>query len=160
MADWRRENVNFVIEGIKTDVDAYNLSSGQTVEFGVSPSGVWASDQQIAGGSNTHPAAHDSYFSQYADTKKWVEEGWLHYIAPQIYRDFEHSLIPYADIVDWWASVTRGTDVDLIIGHSLYMTYFDDSEVSKQILYNQKHPDALHLWFCITYDGYVRTSVG
>ena len=141
LADWRRENVNDVIRGVKEDVDAYNLATGESVKFGVSPSGVWASDQQIQGGSNTHPAAHDSYFTQYADTKKWVEEEWLHYISPQIYRDFNHLLIPYADIVDWWASVARGTTVDLIIGHSLYMTFFDDDEVSTQFLYNQQHPE-------------------
>ncbi|MDC0558825.1 family 10 glycosylhydrolase, partial [Candidatus Izimaplasma bacterium] len=141
LAEWRRENVNDVIRGIKEDVDAYNLSTGETVKFGISPAGVWASDQQEVGGSNTSPIAHSSYRSQHADTKRWVEEGWLHYICPQIYRDFEHTLIPYADIVDWWAEVARGTGVDLIIGHALYMDHFNDDEVSTQLRYNQKHPE-------------------
>ncbi len=141
LEEWRRENVNDIVRGIKEDIDAYNLNTGEMVRFGISPSGVWASDQQVIGGSNTSPIAHSSYLSQHADTKRWVEEGWLHYIAPQIYRDFEHSLIPYADIVDWWASVARGTEVDLIIGHALYMDHFNNEEVSTQLRYNQKHPE-------------------
>jgi len=137
--DWRRENVNDVIKGVKEDVDAYNLAHNTTVKFGVSPSGVWLSGGTE--GSNTSTIASQSYKDQFADSKRWVEEGWLDYICPQVYRDFEHSLVPYADVVDWWVSVVRDTGVDLIIGHALYLDGWDSGELKDQLRYNQQHPE-------------------
>jgi len=138
--DWRRENVNDVVRGVKEDVDAHNLANSKNVKFGISPSGVWKSGG--IDGSNTSTSAHQSYTQQYADTKKWVEEEWVHYICPQVYRDFEHSLVPYADLVDWWASVVRGTNVDLFIGHGAYLgSGWKTGEIKDQLRYNQKHPE-------------------
>lgn len=138
--DWRRENINDVVRGVKEDVDAHNALNSKNVKFGISPSGVWMSGG--AEGSNTSTIAHQSYTQQYADTKKWVEEEWVHYICPQIYRDFEHSLVPYADLVDWWASVVRGTNVDLFIGHGAYLAgNWETGEIKDQLRYNQKHPE-------------------
>lgn len=138
--DWRRENINDVVRGVKEDVDAHNTLNSKNVKFGISPSGVWLSGG--AEGSNTSPIAHNSYDQQYADTKRWVEEEWVHYICPQIYRDFEHSLVPYADLVDWWASVARGTNVDLFIGHGAYLgESWGTGEIKDQLRYNQKHPE-------------------
>ena len=140
--DWRRENINDVIRGIKEDIDAHNLANSKDVKFGVSPSGVWLSGG--AEGSNTSPIAHNSYAQQYADTKKWVEEEWVHYICPQVYREFTHSLVPYADLVDWWASVVRENNVDLIIGLGIYEAEdynWTDREIKDELRYNQQHPE-------------------
>ena len=85
-----------------------------------------------------------SYSAQYADSRKWVEEGWLHYIMPQLYWQFDHGLAPYADLVDWWSGITEGTGVDLIVGHGFYRyaensgwTY--ESEFLEQLRYNQTY---------------------
>ncbi|MFP4478057.1 MAG: family 10 glycosylhydrolase [Candidatus Izemoplasmatales bacterium] len=147
--DWRRENVNDIVRGVKEDVDAYNLSSGNFVKFGISPFGLWGSgiegySQYLPGGSNTGPTNLSSYRGQYADSKKWVEQGWLHYISPQVYWNFTHSTAPYADVVDWWASIARGTGVDVYIGHAPSAA---DSggwlteEIGDQLRYNLKHPE-------------------
>ena len=50
------------------------------VRFGISPFGIWKNHGE---GSNTN--GMESYHSQYADSKKWVDEGWVHYINPQVY---------------------------------------------------------------------------
>jgi len=147
--DWRRENVNDVVRGIKEDIDAYNDLSGESVKFGISPFGLWGSGiegytQYIEGGSNTGPTNLSSYRTQYADSKKWVEEGWLHYICPQVYFSFTHNTAPYADVVDWWASISRGTGVDVIIGHAPSKAYSQGwvtEEISDQLRYNQQHPE-------------------
>ena len=147
--DWRRENVNDVVRGVKEDIDAYNLSSGEYVKFGISPFGLWASgldgySQSVPGGSNTSPFNSSSYHGQYADSKRWVEEGWLHYICPQVYWHFDHSTAPYADVVDWWASISRGTGVDVYIGHapsSAYSQSWPTEEIADQLRYNLKHPE-------------------
>jgi len=141
LADWRRENVNDVVRGVKEDVDLHNSTNNKDVRFGISPFGIWAGKNTMPDGSNTG-ATGQSYVTQYADSKKWVEEGWVHYINPQIYWNFKHSTAPYADVVDWWASVVRGTDVDLLIGHSIAnATSWLPDEIATQLRYNQKHPE-------------------
>jgi len=147
--DWRRENVNDVVRGVKEDVDAYNASSGEYVRFGISPFGLWGSGiegytQYLPGGSNTGPTNLSSYRTQYADSKRWVEEGWLHYICPQVYWSFTHNTAPYADVVDWWASIARGTGVDVFIGHALSGAdsgNWPTEEIADQLRYNLKHPE-------------------
>ncbi len=138
-ADWRRENVNDAIRGVKETVDAYNLSESKDVRFGVSPLGIWKVGEPD--GANVASGSSQTYYSQFADTKKWVEEGWVHYMNPQIYWNFRHGLAPYADVVDWWVETVRGTNVDLIIGHGIYKTEYHVSEFYEQIKYNQKYPE-------------------
>lgn len=147
--DWRRENINEVVSGIKSDIDAYNDTNNTDLRFGISPFGLWGSgiegySQTLPGGSNTGPTNLSSYHSQYADSKRWVEEGWLHYICPQVYWNFTHSTAPYADVVDWWAEISRGTGVDVIIGHAPSAASSGSwltEEISDQLRYNQKHPE-------------------
>ncbi len=149
LEDWRRENVNDVVKGIKEDIDSYNDQTGNSVKFGISPFGLWGSGvpgytQTLDGGSNTGPTNLSSYRTQYADSKKWVEEGWLHYICPQVYWSFTHSTAPYADVVDWWAQVARGTGVDVFIGHAPSAANSGNwvtEEIADQLRYNQKHPE-------------------
>ena len=139
LGDFRRRSVNNAISGVKSVVDQHNLDNGTDVRFGVSPLGLWKSG--LPDGANVNPGSSESYYGQYADSKKWVEEGWVHYINPQVYWNFQHSLAPYADVVDWWAETVRGTGVDLIIGHGVYKTEYPTVEFYEQISYNQKHPE-------------------
>jgi hypothetical protein len=65
--------------------------------------------------------------------------GWLHYIMPQLYWEFDHNSAPFADLVDWWAALCEENNVDLIIGHGFYR-YDDDSwddtnELPEQLRY-------------------------
>ena len=147
--DWRRENINAVVSGVKSDIDQYNQTFGTDIRFGISPFGLWGSgiegySQYLEGGSNTGPTNLSSYTKQYADSKRWVEEGWVHYICPQVYWDFDHTTAPYADVVDWWAMISRGTGVDVIIGHapsSASSGGWVTEEISDQLRYNQQHPE-------------------
>jgi uncharacterized lipoprotein YddW (UPF0748 family) len=142
-ADFRRESVNQTIAGVKAVVDTHNDAEGTDVRFGVSPGGVW----QVGGsdGVDIGPASQ-SYSSLFADSKKWVEEGWVHYINPQIYWGFNHSIAPYADIVTWWADLVRGTDVDLYIGHGIYReadntSEWSSEEIAAELTFNQQFPE-------------------
>jgi uncharacterized repeat protein (TIGR02543 family) len=142
--DFRRENVNTVVRNIKQSIDEFNELHQKEIRFGISPFGIWASRFVMPDGSNTAAGNMSSYERQYADSKRWVEEGWVHYIAPQIYWRFSHSTAPYADLVDWWANVTRGTGVDLLIGQAIYSASIGSwptEEIGLQIKYNQKHPE-------------------
>ena len=48
---------------------------------------------------------NSSYSDLFADTWKWVEEGLVDYVAPQVYYSFKDNVAGYADIVDWWAQM-------------------------------------------------------
>ena len=36
--------------------------------------------------------AKESYYSDYADTVKWVKEGYVDYIIPQVYWEMNHNV--------------------------------------------------------------------
>ena len=73
--DWRRENVNYMIESTNDIIKELK----PWVTFGVAPFGIWRPDNPpgIVG--------LDAYEALYCDSKKWINEGWLDYIAPQLY---------------------------------------------------------------------------
>ena len=139
--DWRRRNIDELVEDIYTIVESHNQNNDTHIKWGISPFGIWSSTED--GGSNTSPYTLESYADQYADTKKWVEEGWVHYILPQLYWEFDHSAAPYADLVDWWAQLCEDNDVDLIIGHGFYRyaeeSWDDSNELLEQLRYNTKY---------------------
>lgn len=116
LGDFRRNNVNTVIEGVHNMLQEVNSS----LSFGVSPFGIWKNRTETVEGSNTAPACSESYYGQYADTVKWVKEDMVDYIVPQIYWEFGHKVAPFADICDFWVDVCKDTNVDLLIGHAAY----------------------------------------
>lgn len=137
--DWRRHNVDLLVQ------ETYQLvHQKRGVVFGISPAGVWANQNTNPAGSNT-TAGVETYYDHYADTRKWVKNGWLDYIAPQIYWQIGHKQCDYATLVDWWSNVTRGTGVKLYIGHAAYKTgdgaqgtqWTDGLELQRQIAYNR-----------------------
>ncbi len=141
--DWRRENVNKVVRGIKAKLMELNRKTGRRVAFGISPFGIWANKQTNPAGSLT--GGKQSYYAQYADTRAWVKNGWIDYIAPQLYWDFGHDVAAYACLADWWAETVKGTPVSLYIGQSASrlgtMKGWDQNELADQLRYNCKHPE-------------------
>lgn len=113
-ADWRRHNTQALIEQVSRTIK--QLKPG--VEFGVSPSGVWRNRSQDPAGSDTRGAA--AYDESYADTRRWVQQGLLDYIAPQIYWPFSRNAARYDVLAKWWADVVKPTKTRLYIGVALY----------------------------------------
>jgi uncharacterized lipoprotein YddW (UPF0748 family) len=90
--DWRRENVNSLIQRTYKAIKAEK----QWVKFGVSPFGIWQPGfpQQIQG--------FNAYEQIYCDSKKWLNEGWLDYVAPQLYWKIEAPAQSYPVLLQWW----------------------------------------------------------
>ncbi len=139
IGDWRRHNIDLLVQ------ETYQLvQQKRGVVFGVSPAGVWANKSTNSLGSNT-AASVETYYDHYANTRKWVKNGWLDYIAPQIYWQIGHNVCDYATLTDWWTNVTRGTGVKLYIGHAAYKTgdsaqgsqWMDGLELERQVEYNR-----------------------
>ena len=87
--DWRRHNTQQLIAQVSTTIKKLNPN----VEFGVSPAGVWRNRSHDPAGSDTRGAA--AYDESYADTRSWVQQGLLDYIAPQIYWPFARDAARY-----------------------------------------------------------------
>lgn len=109
--DWRRSNVDSAILGIHKAI----LRQKPWVKFGVSPFGVWRNQSDDPEGSATR-AGVKNYDDLYADILLWLEEGWIDYVAPQLYWEIGHRLCDYATLIDWWAKHTYGKHCYVGIG--------------------------------------------
>jgi len=136
LGDFRRRHVNDVIKGVHEALKKMNPS----LQFGVSPFGIWKNKDTDPNGSNTSPKCSESFVTQYADTVFWVQEGYVDYIVPQIYWEFGHKIAPFADICDFWVDVCKDTDVKLYIGHGAYRLgskgdWLNSDELTDQLKY-------------------------
>ncbi|MCL2358052.1 MAG: family 10 glycosylhydrolase [Defluviitaleaceae bacterium] len=115
--DWRRENVNELVRGLQTTV----RETRPRARFGISPTAIWMNDSTDSRGSATR--GQESFHALYADTRLWVTEGWVDYIAPQIYWVIGNSVACYEVVLSWWEDVVRDTNVNLYIGHAVFQEY-------------------------------------
>ena len=130
-ADWRRQNTYQLICRTYETIKARR----KDVMFGVSPSGIWRNAASDPLGSNT--AGGESYEKYYADTRSWVKDGIVDYIAPQLYWYVGQKGSDFEVLARWWADVCAGTDVKLLIGHAAYKLgtadAWNESEIPRQI---------------------------
>jgi uncharacterized lipoprotein YddW (UPF0748 family) len=103
--DWRRDNVNLLIQKVYDTIKTLK----PWVKFGVSPSGIYRNSTNPAIGTPTSGLEH--YITLYADTKKWLQEGWVDYIAPQVYWYIGQPGANYAAIVPWWNNQANGRHI-------------------------------------------------
>lgn len=114
IADFRRDSVNQLVAQLDTAV--HNIDPD--IQFGISPSGIWANKSTDPRGSDTNGSEH--YVSSYADSLYWIENGLVDYIIPQIYWEIGHKLADFATLADWWNDAVAGSDVHLYIGMGAY----------------------------------------
>lgn len=97
---WRCANVNILVSGIYAVIK--NIDN--TIQFGISPQGNI--DNDLAMG---------------ADIYTWCEKyGYIDYIAPQIYVNFENEILPFDTTVEDWKALTKNKKIRLYIGLALY----------------------------------------
>ncbi|MCC2956333.1 family 10 glycosylhydrolase [Massilia sp. IC2-477] len=97
-ADWRRDNINLLIARVNDSIRQVK----PWVKFGVSPSGIYRSSTDPAVGSPTSSGASQHYSSMFADTRKWIQQGWVDYLAPQVYWYMGQTGSDYKLLVPWW----------------------------------------------------------
>ena len=114
IADWHRDNVNQLVAQLDTAL--HNVRPD--IQFGISPSGIWANKSTDPRGSDT--SGYEHYASSYADSLYWIENGLVDYIIPQIYWEIGHKAADFATLADWWNAAVQGTDVRLYIGMAAY----------------------------------------
>ena len=142
-ADWRRSNTDLLI----SELDEQIHDAKPWVKFGVSPFAVWRNAGTDPEGSATTAGA-ETYDDLYADTRRWVREEWLDYVAPQVYWNIGFAPADYAVLVPWWSDQVRGTDVQLYIGQATYKVgtstqapqWADPAEMTKHLTFNRDYP--------------------
>ncbi|MFJ2831080.1 glycoside hydrolase family 10 protein [Streptomyces sp. NPDC087263] len=114
-AAWRRDNIDRLVRETAAGIKRIRPRA----RFGVSPFGVWRNATTDPLGSATR-AGVQTYDDLHADTRKWVREGWIDYICPQLYWNIGLAAADYAKLVPWWAEVAEGSGVQLYVGEALY----------------------------------------
>ena len=93
-AAWRRDNVDRLVERLWREVKELKPH----VLVGISPFGIWRPG---------HPPGIkglDQVAALNADPRKWLREGWLDYLAPQLYWRIDAPDQGFEKLLGWWAS--------------------------------------------------------
>ncbi len=114
--DWRRNNVNTLIEELKRTI----IVTKPWVRFGISPFGIYRNKKNTPDGSGSETNGLQNYDDLYADIKLWVEKGWIDYNVPQIYWEIGHKAADYETLIKWWSRNNYGAH--LYIGQDVART--------------------------------------
>ena len=123
-SDWRRNNVNLLIQQLKLTI----AGTKPWVRFGISPFGIYRNKRNDPNGSDTNGL--QNYDDLYADIKLWVEKGWIDYNMPQLYWEIGHNAADYTTLLKWWNENNFGKH--LYIGQDLKRS-IDKSELNTKI---------------------------
>ena len=96
-ATWRRDNVDRLVERLWREVKGLKPH----VLVGISPFGIWRPG---------HPPGIkglDQVAALNADPRRWLREGWLDYLAPQLYWRLDSEGQPYEKLLRWWVGENR-----------------------------------------------------
>ena len=67
------------------------------MKFGVSPFGIWR-----PGHPKGIEAGADSFKDLAANSKRWINKGWVDYLAPQLYWPIDQLPQSFSVLLDWW----------------------------------------------------------
>jgi Uncharacterized protein conserved in bacteria len=93
-ADWRRHSVNRLVQRLGETVRAGRPGA----VFGISPFGIYTKGQPA-----DVKAGLDQLNQLYADPVMWMRQGWVDYLAPQLYWK-DDSPQSFTKLLRWWRS--------------------------------------------------------
>ena len=92
--DWRRKNVDDFIESVGRESKRIK----PFVLYGISPFGIWQPiPEKGINGLN-------AFTELYADAKKWLQDGTIDYLAPQLYWETARKEQSFPVLLEWWQS--------------------------------------------------------
>ncbi|MGH8045846.1 MAG: glycoside hydrolase family 10 protein [Chthoniobacterales bacterium] len=124
-ADWRRNNVNTMVRKLSAAVHAR-----PGCKFGISPFGIYTKGQP-----STVRAGLDQLNELYADPVAWAQQGWVDYLAPQLYWE-DGGPQSFSTLLRWWRNpgvsngvpIYPGIDIDRLISQGR-----SAAEISRQL---------------------------
>lgn len=92
--DWRRWHVDQFIESVGREIKRIKPE----IIYGISPFGIWQPipEKGIAG--------FNAYAELYADARKWLQDGTVDYLAPQLYWETARKGLSFPVLLEWWKS--------------------------------------------------------
>ena len=104
--DRRRANVATAI------AEVYSMIQEEKpwVRFGVAPAGVAGGNGRAAAEHGLEPPSVGNdwmYDDIYCDPLRWLADGTVDYVSPQVYWPMDHATNPFQPLVEWWAGVAR-----------------------------------------------------
>lgn len=89
---WRRAHVDSFIATVGTEIKRIR---GDII-YGISPFGIWQPmpERGITG--------FNAYSELYADARKWLRDGTVDYLAPQLYWETARQGQSFPVLLDWW----------------------------------------------------------
>ncbi len=100
LADWRRANVNAMVSLVYSEIKSVKPS----VVFGIAPQGNVQNDMNMG-----------------ADVTSWcTTQGYVDYICPQLYVNFENPVLPYDTAVQSWRKLVTNQNIKLYFGLAVY----------------------------------------
>jgi uncharacterized lipoprotein YddW (UPF0748 family) len=139
--DWRRSNVDVFMQQMYHAIKAEK----PWVKFGISPFGIWRPQNPpgIMG--------FDSYAQLFADSRKWLLEGWCDYLSPQLYWGIQPPPQSFPTLLAWWNSqnthhrhIWPGMDA-LKVGGT-----WQPVEIVNQIAVTRRYPNPGHILWNVT----------
>ncbi len=98
LRDWRRYNIDRFVHELYLAVKRTRPS----VKMGISPFGIWR-----PGHPPTVEATLDAYDHISADSRKWLNLGWIDYFSPQLYWRIDDKPHSFLTLSQWWAGENR-----------------------------------------------------
>lgn len=100
LADWRKANINALVSLVYQKIKAENPE----VVFGISPQGNLSNDEKMG-----------------ADVATWcAAKGYLDYICPQMYVNFENDALPFTATLETWKNLIQEDSIELYVGLAVY----------------------------------------
>ncbi len=94
--DWRRDNVNRFVQRLHALVRQIKPQ----VRLGISPFGLPQPQHRSAG-----IQGFSQFHKLYADVELWLREGWLDYLAPQLYWPIERTAQAFEPLLQSWLTL-------------------------------------------------------
>ncbi len=143
IGDWRRANVDSLIKRTNDSIHA----TKPWVKFGVSPFGIWRNSSSDAAGSQT--SGLQSYSDIYANSRKWIQNNWVDYLAPQLYWSIGLSVANYGVLIPWWNNnanarhIYSGMAAYKVNNGGTDANWNNPSQIPNQIRLNRQHTNVL-----------------
>ena len=96
--DWRRAQVDKLVQDLRRTVQ----QAKPWVRVGISPFGLGRPDRRPPG-----IVGFSQYDKLFADVEKWFENGWLDYLAPQLYWPIDRVGQEFPVLLDYWLGANR-----------------------------------------------------
>lgn len=149
--DFRRSNVNKMIKSVHDAMKNSFNKNNKKIEFGISPFAIYRTNIAIDPETGWEEGSYHSkevlqcYHGLYSDVYKWMKEGWIDYVVPQVYFPFERDDVTYHDLTKWWANIAKKTNTKLYTGNAIYQMgnpekafWQNPEEIKNQLCFNSQ----------------------